>query len=731
MPQYGSRLSSALYIRGIGSRINTPSVGLYVDDVPVAEKSEYTMNLLGLDRIDIIRGPQGSLYGRNAMGGIIRMYTQNPFQQQGTDIAVSAASRTNRLKTSVITHQRMSDRVAFSLGGFYETDRGLWHNDSLDKRVGGSNAFGFKGRLMVRPAQGLLLDWNAAYEYSDEEGYPYFYDGTPGAAQEPMPQAVGRITANRQGKYRRGLFTTSMKAAWDAPLFTVSSVTGFHNLGDRMFMDQDFIYKDYYSMEQRQKANTLSEEISIKSRSGRRWEWVGGVFGLWEALRTQSPVTFYGDGVDMLNNAIARNMPTPTVTINNPRTGQPVTQAMPMALSIVDPYFGIPANFHTPILNGALFFQGTLHDFLLPRVSLTLGIRLDHERQEMSYRGGKPVHFNFSMPSHQIDMDMETTTLLRGKIKDDHTSLLPKAALQYDFKKNRGNLYLTVSKGQRAGGYNIQMFSDVLSSVMQNDMMQLTKDYLDETMLQHAQQMPAMSDMFLAIKQAIDNNIPIGQMPDIQKTVTYKPEYCWNYEAGTHLNLLDKRLMADLSVFFMDIRNQQISRFVSSGLGRMMVNAGRSHSCGMEMSLLYTLLDNRLSLRANYGFTHSEFRRYDSGDANYKGNNVPFIPRHNASFLADYTLPVNSPSIINSITLGVNATGLGRIWWDEGNTASQHFYGMLGAHACLHMKQCDINLWGSNLTNAHYRTFQFDSANRSYYQKGLPLQLGIDLNVHL
>ena len=76
MPDYGSKLTSPIYIRGIGSRINSPSVGLYVDNVPYFEKAAFNFEFFDIERIEILRGPQGTLYGRNTMGGII--YAQYP-----------------------------------------------------------------------------------------------------------------------------------------------------------------------------------------------------------------------------------------------------------------------------------------------------------------------------------------------------------------------------------------------------------------------------------------------------------------------------------------------------------------------------------------------------------------------------------------------------------------------------------------------------------------------------
>ena len=82
IPNYGSRLTSSIYLRGVGSRIGTPAVGMYVDDIPLASMSSMDQDLSDADRIDVLRGPQGTLYGRNTIGGLIRVYTKNPMSYQ-------------------------------------------------------------------------------------------------------------------------------------------------------------------------------------------------------------------------------------------------------------------------------------------------------------------------------------------------------------------------------------------------------------------------------------------------------------------------------------------------------------------------------------------------------------------------------------------------------------------------------------------------------------------------
>ena len=123
IPDYGSNLTTAMYVRGVGSRIGTPAVALYVDGVPQVSAAGYDFNFANVDRVDVLRGPQSTLYGRNSMGGVIRVFTKNPMQYQGTDITLDAShaagpSRTGhndvggigRYRLNLTHYHRISDR---------------------------------------------------------------------------------------------------------------------------------------------------------------------------------------------------------------------------------------------------------------------------------------------------------------------------------------------------------------------------------------------------------------------------------------------------------------------------------------------------------------------------------------------------------------------------------------------------------------------------------------------
>ena len=99
IPDYGSRITSTIYVRGLGSRIDQPAVGLNVDNVPILNKNNFDFDLADVSRIEMINGPQSSLFGRNTMGGVINLYTLSPLSYQGTRLMAEYGSG-NSLKVS-------------------------------------------------------------------------------------------------------------------------------------------------------------------------------------------------------------------------------------------------------------------------------------------------------------------------------------------------------------------------------------------------------------------------------------------------------------------------------------------------------------------------------------------------------------------------------------------------------------------------------------------------------
>lgn len=717
MPDYGSRNTSAVYIRGIGSRINTPAVGLYVDNIPYIDKSAFDFNFFDIERIDILRGPQGTLYGRNTMGGLIKVHTRSPFSYQGTDVKLSYGTKSNHRSASLTHYHRWSDSFAFSAGGYYEGSDGFFRNSYNRKKVDDMEAGGGRIRAIWLPSENLKLDFTVGYDYSDEGGYPYYYTGVING-EEDHADLLNKISYNNESTYRRGLLNAGLNIEYQAQHFILSAITGFQNLNDRMFLDQDFSPLDTYTLEQKQRINTLTEEITLKSKPGKAWQWTTGAFGFYQTLRTESPVNFGKDGMAFLNQTINSHFPDLSA------------MGMDMSMTMTAEGLHIPSYFKTPTLSGALFHQSTLS---LGKWDLTAGLRLEYEHMQMDYTSAcDKTTFDFMLNSGRMPIkleNMEASSQLTGKLKNDYTQLLPKFAVKYNID-SKNTVYASVSKGYRSGGYNLQMFSDLAQTGLQNSM----KSEINQgvgTKLDAFEQMGMPSSIISMIKEMMTKYLGPTET-DVRATTVYKPEYSWNYEVGSHLTLFNGKLQADLAAFYMDTRDQQIAKFVNSGMGRITVNAGKSESYGAEMRLLASISRN-LNMNASYGYTHSTFKKYDVGTTSsdeaidYSGNYVPFVPRHTMSAGADYSFFFNKNSWAQSLTFGLNYSAAGKIYWTEKNDVSQSFYGTLNGRVSLQAQALQIDLWGRNLTNKDYTTFYFESMSRGFEQKSKPIQFGVDI----
>ncbi len=708
IPDYGSKLTTSVYVRGIGSRINTPAVGLYVDNIPFIDKSAFDFNYSDIERIDVLRGPQGTLYGRNTMGGLIRVFTKSPFTYQGTDVRLSGAMY-NDYRASLTHYHRISEQFAFSVGLFYRHDGGFFKNAYNGRRIDRNDEFGGRIRAIYLPKENLRLDFTVNYEYNNQGGYPYEYTGLV-SGPEDRGDYIGLISYNHACGYRRNLLNSGLNVERHADNFILSSVTGFQYLRDHMDMDQDFTEQDIYTLTQKQNSKTLSQEIVLKARPGRRWQWTTGVSGFYQWLSTEAPVTFCEDGVktmveDNVNEVFA-----------GLKAGNP---GMPdMWLDVTDPRFTVSGLFSTPTASAAVYHQSTVNDLFVEGLSLTAGLRLEYEKYWMTYNSGTQMGFDFNirLPMATVPLrDMQISPLLDGKLDADNLQLLPKIALKYDFSPNT-NIYASVAKGYRSGGYNVQMFSDLIQGVMTGQMIAAIDEKSGGMVTQMAGDMLPDSEV------------------NIEETTTYRPEYSWNYEVGSHLTLFGGRLQADLAAFYMDTHDQQLSRFSERGMGRITVNAGKSRSIGAEVGIRAQVTE-AFSLNGNYGYTYATFTDYVTNErttggmqeVNYNGNYVPFVPKHTFNVGGQYVFTLRPGQFLDRVTVDAHYKAAGRIYWTEKNNASQALYGTLNGRVSLNKGNGQIAFWINNALNKDYQAFYFETMGRGFAQMGRPLQVGVDI----
>ena len=672
MPQYGSRLTSSMYIRGIGSRINNPAVGIYYDNIPLMSKAAFNHHFYHIDRVDVLRGPQSTLYGMNTEGGLVHIYSKNPMVYQGTDIHMGIG--TALTSHAEIAHfHRPTEQFAFSAAAFWNGQRGFFKNQALDEWNDKLQEAGGKMRFVYQPTHRLTLDLTADYQWTRQNAFPYgVYDEEANSVQDPSTTVMNG--------YKRQMVNTGLTVSYKADSWLLSSTTSWQYLRDHMEMDQDYQPADFMHLTQIQKQQTLTQELIMRSHGQRKWHWTFGVFGSYQWLRTDAPVTF-GQGMnDMTAARILKMMPDYVVS---------------MFKVFEIPEFNVTETFHTPSASVGAFHESTLS--LTDRLDVTVGLRYEYSKVKIDYNTAGLVALHYSIPP--IDQTNRLTAVIANGSDRSFRQLLPKVGATYRLDDSGSNLYATVSKGYRAGGYNIQMFSEIY----QSEFMKKGK---------------SLSTGDVTISYTDDDYRAVDE------TISYDPEESWNYEAGAHLNMLDGKLHADISLYYMQIKNQQLSMMSpDNNFGRIMVNAGKSHTMGFELSLRGRAFDDRLDWFCNVGAVKAQFDEYDT----YNDNTIPFVPSMTFSLGGNYR--------IDRFLVGADVKGQGYTEWNEANTFGQKAYVLLGAHVGYDFGSCQVKLWGRNLTDAKYNTFAVESKATGealrFAQRGNPLQLGIDLNIHL
>lgn len=670
-PDYGSRMTSSIYVRGFGSRIDQPIVGMNIDEMPIMNKNNYDFELFDVADIEIIRGAQGTLYGRNTAGGAVNIQTLSPLNFQGKRFTAEyGTAGSMRIKAS--HYAAPTDKFGWSASVHYNHTDGFFTNAYDGGKCDKGDNFSARLRQVFKIADRWSIDNSLTAGYTDEGGYAYrFYDAE---SHRLMP-----VNYNDPCSYRRLNIADGITIKYSLPEVIFSSTTGYSYTDDRMRMDNDFLPEAYFTLGQYQREHSLTQEFVAKSKRSDGFGWLGGIFAFYKHQKLSAPVLFKEQGIKslILDNAN-----------NGLQTAFPGSQ-----LQFDSDEFLINDDFTTPTLGASLYAQLSYDS---EQWNVTAGIRADGEHSSMKYDSRADINYRL-YPNMSAFLPLNTR--FNGKEELNTTEITPKLSVAY--KHSKGNVYASVSKGYKAGGFNTQLFSDILKNRMKNELMDKFGVKMEEN----------------------------AEYNDASAT-TYRPEESLHYEIGTHLApLADGSLKIDAALFLIECKNQQLTVFPDgTSTGRMMSNAGKSRSYGAEVSASYTL--QRLTLEGSYGYAHATFRSYKSGNNDYSGNHLPLAPRETMSANLSYRIPAPK-SFANHLILNIGWNGVGRIYWDESNSLSQAFYGLASASISWEKGHYGASIWGKNLFDEEYKAFYFESMQHPFFSLGKPRQIGITLHYNL
>lgn len=613
-----STASNFLNIRGAMGFSNDQAVATYVDGVYQFEYFSAPLNFNNIERVEILRGPQGTLYGRNAFGGVLNVITKRPTNKTGGFAGVDVGNYGQQRYSVGFNTALINDKL-FLNAGLQSNSRGsVYSNPTLDtKNFDHSNSYSGNVNLKYIASDMWTIDWNTRYENNKNKG------AFPWAASDSIARA-NPYTAfgNWDNIERRTNFNTSLALRYFGRHFNFTSITAFLDSQDWFpgRFDFDFTAAQLLSGTSWTNQNQLTQEFRFSSPANSdKWKWTAGSYLFGEKLKNGSTINYDQDYALFDPNA-------PYASISNGKRNA----------------YGV-----------AFFGQATYT--IIPAFDVTLGARYDIEHRELTQDSA-------------IEKDGVVTPLTaEGTSKKTFNAFTPKVILSYRLTDN-SMAYGSYAKGFRVGGFNFG-----------------------------------------------NSTYP-----------TYKPEKSDNYELAIKNTLLNNRLKINLTAFYFQQKDQQLSTS-QDGINYATLNVGDMDNYGLELETSLFLIKN-LQIDWTASTSHSEYKKLELFDVatnaviDYKGNKAINNPELQSMFAVQYGVPFSKSAQNFRAFIRGEYKYIGEYQLDFINAYHQDAYGMVNTRAGITSNHLDIALWVRNLNDVRYMAWGYGS-----YMMGSPRMWGVTL----
>jgi iron complex outermembrane receptor protein len=653
---------SQVTLRGIGNTFTSvgaeSGVATYVDGVYQGRTFLQSQDNPAIDHIEVLRGPQGTLYGRNTTGGVINFYTELPTfsPQVGAQVIVGNYDRVDLQGWAA--GPIYGDKVAARLDLSRETRDGYVDNLLTSRPYDDLASTAARLSVVIKPTDNVefvlrghdsnLLGGTPAYEIRNllpgsagplnpdpfssfappVDTHTSLAAGVPAAGligpdpwhqyyNAPAHNQVTNAGANAEFKIELGNIT-------------VKSLTAYEQYHQNVQLDLDGTSADWFREYVDERSHQVSEELNVLGSSfGGRLNWVGGFFYLDDHahgvyLDDLPGQAAYFDSVFELTAGGA-----PDWTLSTPLYGP------------VRDYPWLQEDYVQDLRSYAVYGQATLS--LTTRLRLIGGIRYTDDKKEVVYSEVTQI-----APSCSASID--------GPWKVASSAVTPKVGVEYDVAP-RQMIYASVTNGYKGGGVNA---------------------------FTCGQPNPAVAGAFLGN--------------------AYGPEKVWAYEGGYKAEFFERKLIANLAAFYYDYKDVQVENLTPNG--ELITNAGSARIYGVEGELIARPTP-ALTMTASAGYLNA---RYDSGPAvdpftnaalpdGLAGKAMPLSPSWKGSATISYLFDLGRYGTLSPELEGSYSS---RYFFDALNTPhnDQSAYGLVNARLTYDpTRRVELDLFVLNLAN--------------------------------
>jgi len=589
-----------------------------VDGVYQFDYFSAPINFSNIERVEVLRGPQGTLYGRNAFGGVLNVITKKPVNKTSGFAEVDFGNY-GQQRYSVGFNTPIIKNKLFLNTGLQSNNRGaVYSNPTLNtKDFDKHNALSGNINLKYIASDKWTIDLNTRYENDKDKGaYPW-------ASTDSLARANPyTVFGNWDNTERRTNFNTALSVKYYGRKFNFTSISAFvdYHIWLPGRFDFDFGPDQLISFTTWSKQKEFTQEFRFSSPANAgKWKWTAGSFLFTEKVKNSSTTYFDQDYALFDPNA-------PYASIGNGKRNA----------------YGI-----------AFFGQATYS--ITPKFDVTVGTRYDVERRELTQNSA------FEKGGVVTPLTADSTA------KKTFNAFTPKVILSYKLS-DKSMVYASYAKGFRVGGFN---FGNTANP-------------------------------------------------------TYNPEKSDNYEIGIKNNLLNNKLKLNLTAFYFQQKDQQVSTS-QDGINYATLNVGDMNNFGLELEASALPVKN-LQIDFTASTSNSKYKKLELFDAatlsvkNYVGNKAINNPALQSMLAVQYGIPFSkSAQNFNAFIRG-EFRYIGDYQLDFVNAYQQDAYGIFNARAGVTSNHFDVALWVRNLNDVRYMAYGYGS-----YMMGSPRMWGVTL----